>query len=80
MTANSMPSSTTGRCWPGSSTRTSARSIELLDVVFDQQHYAFALPSGSPLRKPVSVALLKEVRSPWWGETLYRYLGEKGGQ
>lgn len=54
------------------------RSIELLDVVFDQQHYAFALPSGSPLRKPVSVALLKEVRSPWWGETLYRYLGEKG--
>ncbi len=54
------------------------RSIELLDVVFDQQHYAFALPSGSPLRKPVSVALLREVRSPWWGETLYRYLGEKG--
>jgi ABC-type amino acid transport substrate-binding protein len=54
------------------------RSIELLDVVFDQQHYAFALPSGSPLRKPVSVALLREVRSPWWGETLYRYLGDKG--
>lgn len=54
------------------------RSIALLDVVFDQQHYAFALPSGSPLRKPVSVALLREVRSPWWGETLYRYLGEKG--
>ncbi len=54
------------------------RSIELLDVVFDQQHYAFALPSGSPLRKPVSVTLLREVRSPWWGETLYRYLGSKG--
>ncbi len=54
------------------------RSIELLDVVFDQQHYAFALPAGSPLRKPVSVTLLTEVRSPWWGETLYRYLGSKG--
>jgi polar amino acid transport system substrate-binding protein len=53
-------------------------SIQLLDVTFDQQHYAFALPPGSPLRKPVSVALLTEVRSPWWGETLYRYLGEKG--
>jgi polar amino acid transport system substrate-binding protein len=54
------------------------RSIELLDVVFDQQHYAFALPAGSPLRKPVSIALLREVRSSWWGETLYRYLGSKG--
>ncbi len=54
------------------------RSIQLLDLTFDQQHYAFALPAGSPLRKPVSVALLREVRSPWWGETLYRYLGNKG--
>ena len=53
-------------------------SIQLLDVIFDQQHYAFALPAGSPLRKPVSVALLKEVRSPWWGDTLHRYLGGKG--
>ncbi len=56
------------------------RSIKLLDVVFDQQHYAFALPSGSPLRKPVSVALLKEVRSRWWGDTLHRYLGGKGSR
>lgn len=53
-------------------------SVTLLDVVFDQQHYAFALPAGSPLRKPVSVALLNEVRTTWWGETLYRYLGSKG--
>jgi polar amino acid transport system substrate-binding protein len=53
-------------------------SIQLLDVVFDQQHYAFALPAGSALRKPVSVAILNEVRSTWWGDTLYRYLGDKG--
>jgi polar amino acid transport system substrate-binding protein len=53
-------------------------SVTLLDVVFDQQHYAFALPAGSPLRKPVSVALLNEVRTTWWGETLYRYLGARG--
>jgi ABC-type amino acid transport substrate-binding protein len=53
-------------------------SIVLLDVTFDQQHYAFALPAGSPLRKPVSVALLNEVRTTWWGNTLYRYLGDKG--
>jgi ABC-type amino acid transport substrate-binding protein len=53
-------------------------SIQLLDVTFDQQHYAFALPAGSPLRKPVSVAILNEVRSSWWGDTLHRYLGNKG--
>jgi ABC-type amino acid transport substrate-binding protein len=53
-------------------------SVQLLDVVFDQQHYAFALPAGSPLRKPVSVALLNEVRTTWWGDTLHRYLGGKG--
>jgi polar amino acid transport system substrate-binding protein len=53
-------------------------SVQLLDVIFDQQHYAFALPAGSPLRKPVSVAILNEIRSTWWGDTLYRYLGGKG--
>jgi polar amino acid transport system substrate-binding protein len=53
-------------------------SVQLLDVTFDQQHYAFALPAGSPLRKPVSVALLSEIRSTWWGDTLHRYLGDKG--
>jgi polar amino acid transport system substrate-binding protein len=53
-------------------------SVQLLDVTFDQQHYAFAVPAGSPLRKPVSVAILNEVRSTWWGDTLYRYLGDKG--
>jgi ABC-type amino acid transport substrate-binding protein len=52
-------------------------SVQLLDVTFDQQHYAFAVPAGSPLRKPVSVAILNEVRSAWWGGTLYRYLGDK---
>lgn len=53
-------------------------SVQLLDVIFDQQHYAFAVPAGSALRKPISVAILNEVRSSWWGDTLYRYLGDKG--
>jgi ABC-type amino acid transport substrate-binding protein len=52
-------------------------SIQLLDMTFDPQHYAFALPAGSPLRKPASVALLKAVQSTWWDDTLYRYLGNK---
>jgi ABC-type amino acid transport substrate-binding protein len=53
-------------------------SVQLLDLIFDQQHYAFALPAGSPLRKPISVAILNEVRNTWWGDILYRYLGDKG--
>ncbi|HWV55113.1 transporter substrate-binding domain-containing protein [Pseudorhodoplanes sp.] len=53
-------------------------SVLLLDIIFDQQHYAFAVPAGSPLRKPISVAVLNEVRNSWWGDTLYRYLGSKG--
>jgi polar amino acid transport system substrate-binding protein len=52
-------------------------SIQLLDATFTPQHYAFALPSNSPLRKPLSVAILKEVQSDWWEETLFRYLGFK---
>jgi len=53
-------------------------SVQLLDLTFDQQHYAFALPPGSPLRKAVSVALLNDIRSSWWGDTLRRYLGNMG--
>jgi ABC-type amino acid transport substrate-binding protein len=52
-------------------------SIELLDKTFDVQDYAFALPSGSPLRKSVNVAVLDARRSEWWDQTTFRYLGSK---
>ena len=52
-------------------------SIELLDKTFDVQDYAFALPSGSPLRKSVNVAVLDARRSEWWEQTTFRYLGSK---
>jgi ABC-type amino acid transport substrate-binding protein len=58
-------------------TREFQSSIQLLDATFDPQHYAFALPGNSPLRKPVSIAILKTVESDWWAELLFRYLGTR---
>jgi polar amino acid transport system substrate-binding protein len=41
----------------------------------DPQLYAFALPQGSPLRKLINMALLREVHKPDWSDVLYRYMG-----
>ena len=51
-------------------------SIELTDVIFEQQSYAIALPYNSALRKPLNVALLDAEGSDWWKDILFRYLGE----
>ena len=50
-------------------------SIQMVDATFNPQHYAFAVPANSPLRKPLSIAILKAVQNDWWEETLFRYLG-----
>ena len=52
-------------------------SIQILDATFDPQNYAFALPPGSPLRKPLNVAILNAVQSRWWDDTLFRYIGNR---
>ena len=52
-------------------------AVQLLDTTFDPQNYAFVLPNGSPLRKPVTVALLTATQSDWWKEASFRYLGTK---
>jgi ABC-type amino acid transport substrate-binding protein len=52
-------------------------SVQILDLTFDPQRYAFALPDGSPLRERLNVALLDAVHSDWWKQTLFRYLGQK---
>ena len=52
-------------------------SIQLLDTAFDPQHYAFAVPNNSPLRKPLSIAILQAVQDDWWEQTLFRYLGAR---
>jgi ABC-type amino acid transport substrate-binding protein len=52
-------------------------SLQVLDTTFDAQQYAMALPAGSPLRKPVDMALLQTVESDWWKQAVFQYLGEK---
>ena len=52
-------------------------SVQILDVTFDPQNYAFALPAGSPLRKSLNVAILHAVQSRWWDDTLFRYMGSR---
>jgi polar amino acid transport system substrate-binding protein len=50
-------------------------SLEVLDATFDPQVYAIALPQGSALRVSIDLALLDTIRSDWWQETLFTYLG-----
>ena len=52
-----------------------SESLQVLDATFDPQVYAIALPQGSELRQPIDLALLDAVRSDWWRETVFAYLG-----
>jgi polar amino acid transport system substrate-binding protein len=52
-------------------------SVELIDTTFDPQEYAFAVPSNSPLERPLNVAILAAVHSDWWEQTTSRYLGPR---
>ena len=53
------------------------KSIQLLDAVFDPQHYAFAVRPDSPLRKPINIAILEIQQNRWWDENIFRYLGHR---
>jgi ABC-type amino acid transport substrate-binding protein len=50
-------------------------SLRVLDETFEPQAYAIALPKGSELRMRIDLALLESIRSDWWRETLFAYLG-----
>jgi ABC-type amino acid transport substrate-binding protein len=52
-------------------------TLRVLDIVFDTQHYAIAVPKGSPLRRTLDSSLLEETESDWWEQTLSQYLGKK---
>jgi polar amino acid transport system substrate-binding protein len=52
-----------------------ATTLRMLDIAFDNQNYAVALPKGSPLRDALEVPLLEETEGEWWQQTLFRYLG-----
>jgi ABC-type amino acid transport substrate-binding protein len=50
-------------------------SIQVLDVTFDQQSYAIALPNNSALRVPIDRALLAIMGTQWWRDLDKEYLG-----
>jgi len=50
--------------------------ITVLPGNFEHQAYGFALPNGSPLLRPVDIALLEEISSPAWQAIKERYLGK----
>ena len=51
-------------------------TLHVLDVTFDRQNYAIALPKGSPLGQILNPSLLEETESDWWQQTLFKYLGK----
>ena len=51
-------------------------TLRVLDVTFDSQNYAIALPKGSALREMINPPLLEETESDWWQQTLFEYLGK----
>jgi polar amino acid transport system substrate-binding protein len=52
-----------------------ADSLQVLDVVFDQQNYAIALPISSPLREAIDRTMLHILGTQWWRDMTSRYLG-----
>jgi ABC-type amino acid transport substrate-binding protein len=54
-----------------------ADSVDLLDITFNKQSYAIALPNGSPLRAPINLVLVELIHSPWWDDVNAAYLGKE---
>jgi ABC-type amino acid transport substrate-binding protein len=53
-----------------------ADRIDVLNVLFNVQEYAIALPRDSKLRKQLNEKLLRYRESDAWDALVYRYLGE----
>lgn len=50
--------------------------LEVLPFTLERQDYAYALPTGSPLREPLNASLLERVNSPDWRIRVSHYLGK----
>lgn len=51
--------------------------LRMVDTSFDDQNYTVALPKGSPLRSDLDLALLDQIESEWWQQTLFQDIGKK---
>jgi polar amino acid transport system substrate-binding protein len=52
-------------------------TLLVLDITFNNQNYAIAMPKGSALGRVLDVPILQQIESEWWEQTLYQYLGKK---
>ena len=50
--------------------------LDVLPFTLERQDYAYALPTGSPLREPINASLLERVNSPEWRIRVSHYLGK----
>jgi ABC-type amino acid transport substrate-binding protein len=50
--------------------------LTLLPATFQKQLYALALPTGSPLRAPISEQVLKVTEADLWQANMVKYLGQ----
>lgn len=49
--------------------------IQVQDKAFARDNYAIAVPKGSPLREQIDIAMIDDLRGPWWRDVIQRYLG-----
>jgi ABC-type amino acid transport substrate-binding protein len=57
---------------------TAEQQVQVLGDTFDPQGYAIALPTGSPWRERIDVALLEVLFDPRWADVVESYLGDGG--
>ncbi|MCA9634016.1 MAG: transporter substrate-binding domain-containing protein [Myxococcales bacterium] len=49
--------------------------LHVLPIQLERQDYAFALPSGSPLREAINTSLLERINAADWDKRLKKYFG-----
>jgi polar amino acid transport system substrate-binding protein len=50
-------------------------SVRVVDTSFSSESYAIVLPKGSTLRPMLDLAVLDQIESDWWRQTLFQTLG-----
>jgi ABC-type amino acid transport substrate-binding protein len=53
-------------------------SVRMVDTSFSSESYAILLPKGSPLRPMLDAAVLDQIESDWWQQTLFETIGNGG--
>jgi polar amino acid transport system substrate-binding protein len=50
-------------------------SVRMVDTSFSSESYAIVLPKGSAMRPTLDAAVLDQIESDWWQQTLFEALG-----